>query len=128
MEMATKSGSKGASVPVAEDPSVATVEVDRGSTRKRGESRGANLDERSGVYVNERGEVCYGNDCVALAIDTQRGEIRVNIKRGGTCEVDSLVSALREALGGGNMKTVYEIETIPAPAPPSKKRGGGDLT
>ena len=35
--------------------------------------------ENGGVYINERGEVCYGNQCVTLAIDQQRREIRVEM-------------------------------------------------
>ena len=66
--------------------------------------------EGRGVYVNERGEVCYGNECVTLAVDQDRNEIRVNIKRSATCDVDSLVDSLREAIGTGS-RTVYEVES-----------------
>jgi hypothetical protein len=67
--------------------------------------------ESSGVYINERGEVCYGDNCVTLAIDTQRHEVRVNIKQGGTCDVSDLVESLRQTLGDG-ARTVYEIESV----------------
>jgi hypothetical protein len=63
-----------------------------------------------GVYINERGEVCYGNECVTLAIDQERNEIRVNIKRSATCDVDTLVESLRDAIGTGS-RTVYEVES-----------------
>lgn len=63
-----------------------------------------------GVFVNERGEVCYGNECLTLAIDQERNEIRVNIKRSDKCDVDELVEALRNTLGDG-ARTVYEMES-----------------
>lgn len=66
--------------------------------------------DRRGVYINERGEVCYGNECVTLAVDQERNEIRVNIKRSATCDVDTLVESLREVMGTG-ARTVYEVES-----------------
>jgi len=61
-------------------------------------------------YVNERGEVCYGDNCFTLAIDQERGEVRVNIKRDAACNVEPLVEALRETLAKG-ARTVYEVES-----------------
>jgi hypothetical protein len=66
--------------------------------------------ENGSVYVNERGEVCYGDQCVTVAINKSLGEIRVNIKRGATCNVEPLVEAMRETLGKG-CRTVYEVES-----------------
>ena len=66
--------------------------------------------ERRGVYINERGETCYGNDCVTLAVDSERNEIRVNIKSSPKCDVNLLVDSLREAIGTGS-RTVYEVES-----------------
>ena len=66
--------------------------------------------ERRGVYINERGETCYGDDCVTLAVDSQRNEIRVNIKSSAKCDVNSLVNSLRDAIGTGS-RTVYEVES-----------------
>ena len=66
--------------------------------------------ESGSVYVNERGEVCYGDQCVTVAINKSLGEIRVNIKRGATCNVEPLVEAMRETLGKG-CRTVYEVES-----------------
>lgn len=73
------------------------------------ENRGG---ESSGLYVNQRGEVCYGNDCVTVAVDQERHEIRVNIKRGGSCNIDPLVESLKKTLGEGDSRTVYEVESV----------------
>jgi hypothetical protein len=75
--------------------------LDSGSPGARGSGRG--------VFVNERGEVCYGNDCFTLAIDEERREIRVNIKQSSTCSIDPIVDSLRKTLGKGS-RTVFEIE------------------
>jgi hypothetical protein len=66
--------------------------------------------ERRGVYINERGETCYGDDCVTLAVDQERNEIRVNIKSSAKCDVNLLVDSLRDAIGTGS-RTVYEVES-----------------
>ncbi len=64
----------------------------------------------TGVWVNDRGETCIGTDCYTLALDTERREIRVNIRQSGACELDPFVAKLRETLGKG-ARTVYEVET-----------------
>jgi hypothetical protein len=66
--------------------------------------------ENAGVYVNQRGEVCYGTECFNLAIDEQRREIRVNIKQSGQCQLDPVIEAMRQVLGEG-ARTVYEVES-----------------
>jgi hypothetical protein len=66
--------------------------------------------ENGGVYVNERGQVCYGDKCVTLTVDGERREIVVNVKRDATCNVEPLVEAIRETLGKG-CRTVYEVES-----------------
>jgi hypothetical protein len=63
-----------------------------------------------GVYTNERGEVCYGTKCYNMAIDQERREIRINIKRSGECELDPVIEAMRQVIGKG-ARTVYEVET-----------------
>jgi len=62
------------------------------------------------IWVNERGEVCYGNECFTVAIDTDRNEVRVSVKGTAACEIDPLVDALRDVLGKG-ARTVFEVET-----------------
>jgi hypothetical protein len=102
--MAEKPGSQGSGVQGDEGSLGSTSPVHRGSPGARGEG--------GGIYVNERGEVCYGNECVTIAIDKQRREIRVNVKQGGTCNIDPLVESLKEALGAGDSRTVYEVESV----------------
>lgn len=67
-----------------------------------------------GVWVNERGETCIGTECWQMAVDTERNEIRVNIKQnaGGGCELNPLIDALRESLSKGS-RTIYEVEVSP---------------
>jgi hypothetical protein len=63
----------------------------------------------SGFYINDRGQTCYGNKCVSIAIDEERREVIVNVKRSATCNIDPLVESLRKTLGKGS-RTVYEVE------------------
>ena len=62
------------------------------------------------IWFNDRGEVCYGNECFAVAIDDQRSEIRVNVKQSSACELDPFINALKDILGEG-ARTVFEVET-----------------
>lgn len=64
-----------------------------------------------GVYVNERGQVCYGSECFTLAVDAERHEIVVNVKPGATCNNQPLIDAMRDVLGKG-ARTVYEVESV----------------
>jgi hypothetical protein len=100
--MDKKHGSARSSKSSVQSPSSTPAEADSGSAREGSENRG--------VYVNERGEVCYGSECVTLAVDPERREVRVNIKRSGPCDVNTLVQALRETFDKGASKTVYEVE------------------
>jgi len=68
--------------------------------------------EKMGLYINERGETCYGDNCFTLAIDKDRREVRVNIKRDPVCPVNELVKDLKEVLDAGDCRTVYEVESV----------------
>ena len=61
-------------------------------------------------FVNELGEVCIGNECFNLAIDANRGEIRVTINR-DECgpELQQTLDSLHQVLGRG-ARTVYETK------------------
>jgi hypothetical protein len=102
MEMVEKSRPIGASIKSPKITSSSTPKADSGQATSGSES--------GRVYVNERGEVCYGDKCVTVAINKSLGEIRVNIKRGATCNVEPLVEAMRDTLGKG-CRTVYEVES-----------------
>ena len=65
---------------------------------------------KSGIFINERGQVCYGDQCVTLTIDDERREIVVNVKRDAVCNIDPLVEAMQETLGKG-ARTVYEVDS-----------------
>ena len=98
-ELRSKKSGRAISEAVAGSP----ASPDSGSTGARSQG--------GGVWVNDRGETCYGNDCFTLAVDEQRREIRLNIKRdSGACAIDPIVTALKNTLGKG-AKTVYEVET-----------------
>jgi len=101
--MDKKSGSKGTSSTSLQSPASLKIEANRGSAGKGSEERG--------VYINERGETCYGNECVTLTLDAERREIRVNIKQDATCNVDTLVEGLRDVMAKG-ARTVYEVESV----------------
>jgi len=68
--------------------------------------------EKMGFYINERGETCYGDHCFTLAIDKDRREVRVNIKRDPVCPINELVKDLKEVLDAGDCRTVYEVESV----------------
>lgn len=87
---------------VIQDASRSKAEAD---SRPTGEG-----SDRRGVYINERGLICYGNECVTLAIDPERKEVVVNVKPSAVCNIDPLVEALRKTLGAGS-RTVYEVES-----------------
>jgi hypothetical protein len=80
----------------------ATPKTDSGQAGK-----GSN---KTGYYIDELGRVCYGNQCVKLAIDEVRREVVVNVKPGAACDVEPVVEALRKTLGSG-ARTVYEVES-----------------
>jgi len=64
-------------------------------------------------YVNDRGEVCFGNECFSLAVDADRGEVRVTINR-DECgvELQETLDQLHQVLGRG-ARTVYETKSTP---------------
>jgi len=64
-------------------------------------------------YINQHGEVCIGNECFNLAIDADRGEIRVSINR-DECgpELQQTLDQLHQVLGRG-ARTVYETKSTP---------------
>jgi len=64
-------------------------------------------------YVNERGEVCIGNECFNLTVDADRGEVRVTINR-DECgdELQQTLDQLHQVLGRG-ARTVYETKSTP---------------
>lgn len=62
-------------------------------------------------YVNDRGEVCIGNECFNLTVDADRGEIRVEINR-DECgsDLQDTLDQLHQVLGRG-ARTVYETKS-----------------
>ena len=62
-------------------------------------------------YVNERGEICIGNECFNLTVDAERGEVRVEINR-DECgsELQETLDQLHQVLGRG-ARTVYETKS-----------------
>ena len=62
-------------------------------------------------YVNDRGEVCIGNECFNLTVDAERGEVRVEINR-DECgsELQDTLDQLHQVLGRG-ARTVYETKS-----------------
>lgn len=101
--MATKSEPKRTSGKSAEAAAGGPAKADSCPIGTGGEGRG--------VYVNERGQVCYGNECFTLAVDAERHEIVVNVKPDAKCDSAPLIEAMREVLGKG-CRTVYEIESV----------------
>jgi len=102
--MVKKSGSEGKSGASIKNSSSSKVTADSRPVGARGEG--------GGLYYNERGQVCYGDECVTLTIDAERSEIVVNVKPGATCNAEPLIAAMRETLGKGS-RTVYEIQNEP---------------
>jgi len=62
-------------------------------------------------YVNEHGDLCIGNECFNLSVDTEHGEVRVTINRDECgAELQQTLDALHMALGRG-ARTVYETRS-----------------
>jgi len=80
----------------------------REETSASGESAGAGGAE---PYVNEHGDICIGNECFNLTIDTERAEVRVTINR-DECgeELQETLDLLHQVLGRG-ARTVYETKS-----------------
>jgi hypothetical protein len=87
-----------------------SVQVTAGSKVETDSRPAGTGGQKSGIYINERGQVCYGDQCVTLTIDDERREIVVNVKRNAVCNIDPLVEAMRDTLGKG-ARTVYEVES-----------------
>jgi len=64
------------------------------------------------VYLNDRGELCIGNECFTLTADQERGEVRVHIQQGGGCELDPMVDALKDIIAQPGSRTVFELEHV----------------
>ena len=64
-------------------------------------------------YLNERGEICFGNDCFTVAVDAERKEVRLTIDR-DQCgdELQSTLDNLNVVLGRG-ATTVYVTKVKP---------------
>ena len=67
--------------------------------------------DRTGIWVNERGETCYGDKCVQLTFDEERNEARVLVKRTSTCDTEPLVQVIKRLFDKPGTRTVYEIES-----------------
>jgi len=64
-------------------------------------------------FINDRGEVCIGNECFNLAVDADRGEIRVSINREECgAELQETLDELHQVLGRGG-RTVFETRSEP---------------
>ena len=103
MDMGKESRPKGPGGQDVQAPSGSKAKADSQEARTGSPGRG--------FYVNERGQVCYGNDCITLAVDEERREVIVNIKPTATCDIDPFVEAARRTLGKG-ARTVYEVESV----------------
>ena len=93
-----------------ERPSGKGIQNPAGEKTARDSGQARDGSTNRGFYINERGQTCYGNECVSLAVDEQRREVVVNIKPGATCDIDPFVEAMRRTLGKG-ARTVYEVES-----------------
>ena len=76
---------------------VETAKTDRGASAHTGEP-----------FVNDRGEISFGNQCFTVAVDTDRKEIRIKIDR-DRCgpAIQRTLDELHQVLGAGAV-TVYE--------------------
>jgi len=62
-------------------------------------------------YVNDRGEICFGNECFNLSVDTERNQVRVEINRDECgAELQETLDLLHSVLGHG-ASTVYETRS-----------------
>lgn len=100
--MDKKSGPTGTSKPVPQREDQRSSETDSGSP-----IRGS---EKTGYYLNDRGQKCYGNECVNITVDSERREIVVNVKQDPGCDIQPLVEEMRAVIGKG-ARTVYEVES-----------------
>ena len=66
--------------------------------------------EKRGTWTDDFGRICYGDECVTLAIDEARREIVVSVKPDAVCDTTPVIEAIRKTLGAG-ARTVYEVES-----------------
>jgi hypothetical protein len=65
-----------------------------------------------GVWINDHGEVCVGNKCFTLAINTTANEVTVRVDR-NECGADMqpIVDSIFEVIGKGG-RTLYESTSV----------------
>jgi len=74
-------------------------------------------DGSSGVWTDQYGRLCIGNECFHAAVDKERGEVRVIIDQSGPCggadqeQVQGVVDAIKETVAGG-AETVYQTKSL----------------
>mgnify|MGYP001569946656 CR=1 FL=1 len=73
-------------------------------------------DGSPGVWADQFGRLCIGNECFHVAVDQERKEIRVIIDESGPCgaadqeSIKAVVDALKETVGQG-AETVYQTKS-----------------
>jgi len=67
------------------------------------------------IWVNDRGEVCIGNDCYTVAIDRDRREVRTEFRPSEDCNIEDFTGPLREVLAKG-ARSIIEIQSDWKPA------------
>jgi hypothetical protein len=97
-------GTSGQDIPAAAG---AKVKADSGSPGKGSEAK-------RGYYINELGETCFGNECVQIAINPVKREVRVHVSSNPVCDIQPVIESLTETLGKG-AKTIYEVDSVYKP-------------
>jgi len=91
-----------------------SVSPDTGSQAPEG--GGPPRDGSPGVWTDEFGRVCIGNECFHAAVDQERKEIRVIIDESGPCgsadqdAIRSVVDALKATVAEG-ADTLYQTKS-----------------
>jgi hypothetical protein len=73
-------------------------------------------DGSPGVWTDQFGRLCIGNECFHAAVDQERKEIRVIIDESGPCgsadqeSIKAVVDALKETVGQG-ADTLYQTKS-----------------
>lgn len=73
-------------------------------------------DGSPGVWTDQFGRLCIGNECFHAAVDQERKEVRVIIDESGPCgsadqeSIQAVVAALKETVGQG-AETVYQTKS-----------------
>lgn len=99
--MAKESGPERTSSKSIQSSSSLKIKADSGQAGKGSE----------GMWINESGEVCIGNECFSLRIKPDKSEVRVTIDR-NKCGLDlqPVIDEIYLALGKG-APTVYETKS-----------------